>query len=104
MAEKRGILRVIISIQKMTPPKSDYFVYISTTPERARWGVEVLGSGFAKIASHQPYPEQGIPRITILTLKTDALSKLCKSCSLRREAGGFKRSHANASESPQNPV
>jgi len=61
MAEKRGILRVIISIQKMTPPKSDYFVYISTTPERARWGVEVLGSGFAKIASHQPYPEQGHP-------------------------------------------
>jgi hypothetical protein len=42
MAEKRGILRVIISIQKMTPRKGDYFVYVSTTPERARWGVEVL--------------------------------------------------------------
>ena len=45
----------------MTPPKSDYFVYISTTPERARWGVEVLGSGFAKIALHQPYPAPGHP-------------------------------------------
>jgi len=61
MAEKRGILRVIISIQKMTPRKGDYFVYVSTTPERARWGVEVLGSGFAKIAPHQPYPAPGHP-------------------------------------------
>lgn len=61
MAEKRRILRMIIFIQKMTPPKSDYFVYISTTPERARWGVEVLGSGFAKIALHQPYPAPGHP-------------------------------------------
>jgi hypothetical protein len=61
MAEKRGILRVIISIQKMTPPKSDYFVYVSTTPERARWGVEVLGCGFARVAPRQPYPEQEHP-------------------------------------------
>jgi hypothetical protein len=61
MAEKRGILRVIISIQKMTPRNGDYFVYVSTTPERARWGVEVLESGFAKIAPHQPYPAPGHP-------------------------------------------
>ena len=45
----------------MTQSKSDYFVYISTTPERARWGVEVLGSGFAKIAPHQTYPAPGHP-------------------------------------------
>jgi len=61
MAEKRGILRVIICIQKMTQSKSDYFVYISTTPERARWGIEVLGSGFTKIAPHQKYPAPGHP-------------------------------------------
>jgi len=61
MGEMRGIVRVIICIQKMTPIKSDYFVYISTTPERARWGVELLGFGFAKIAHHQPYPAPGHP-------------------------------------------
>lgn len=52
---------MILFIQNMTPPKGDYFVYISTTPERARWGVEVLGCGFAKVASHQPYPAPGHP-------------------------------------------
>jgi AraC-like DNA-binding protein len=61
MAEKLGILRVIIYIQKMTQSKSDYFVYISTTPERARWGVEVLGSGFAMITPRQEYPSPGHP-------------------------------------------
>jgi AraC-like DNA-binding protein len=45
----------------MTHHKSDYFVYISTTPERARWGVEVLGSGFANIAPDQSYPAPGHP-------------------------------------------
>lgn len=52
---------MIISIQNMTPPKGDFFVYISTTPERARWGVEVLGCGFAKVAPGQPYPAPGHP-------------------------------------------
>jgi hypothetical protein len=56
MAEKRGILRLSISIQKMTPRKGDYFVYVSTTPEWARWGVEVLEFEVAKIAPNQPYP------------------------------------------------
>ena len=40
----------------------------------------------------KPTPRRGIPRITILTLKKDAPSRPCKSCSLRREAGGCKRS------------
>jgi AraC-like DNA-binding protein len=45
----------------MTQSKSDYFVYISSTPERARWGIEVLGYGFSKVAPHQPYPDAGHP-------------------------------------------
>ncbi len=52
---------MIIYIQKMTPQQSDYFVYLSTTPERARWGVEVFGSGCTKIAPHHPYPAPGHP-------------------------------------------
>lgn len=45
----------------MTPTERDYFIYISTTPERARWGVEVLGCGFAKVNYNTPYPVPGHP-------------------------------------------
>jgi len=36
-------------------------MYFSSTPERGRWGVEVLGCGFAKIAPGQAYPPPGHP-------------------------------------------
>lgn len=52
---------MIIHIQKMTPTRNDYFVYISTTPERARWGVEILGCGFTKVDHDTPYPAPGHP-------------------------------------------
>lgn len=45
----------------MTPPKGNYFSYISTTPERARWGVEVLGCGFTRSAPGEAYPPPGHP-------------------------------------------
>jgi len=45
----------------MTPWDSDYFAYLSTTPERSRWGVEVLGCGFTRVAPTQPYPPPGHP-------------------------------------------
>ncbi|MFZ9964938.1 MAG: AraC family transcriptional regulator [Terrimicrobiaceae bacterium] len=45
----------------MTPQKSDSFAYISTTPERSRWGVEILGCGFARTPPHHPYPAPGHP-------------------------------------------
>lgn len=52
---------MIFFIQKMTPWNKDYFVYISPTPERSRWGVEVLGCGFTRIPPMQPYPAPGHP-------------------------------------------
>ena len=56
-----GILRVIKFMQNMTRQNGSLFAYISTTPERARWGVEVLGSGYALTPSHQHYPAPGHP-------------------------------------------
>jgi AraC-like DNA-binding protein len=52
---------MIFGILNMTPWNRDYFVYLSSTPERSRWGVEVLGAGFTRIAPAQPYPAPGHP-------------------------------------------
>lgn len=45
----------------MTPEKKDYFAYLPRTPERARWGVEVLGVGRASIPARVAYPPKGHP-------------------------------------------
>ncbi len=43
----------------MTP--ESYFVYLPRTPERARWGVEVLGAGRVSIPAREAYPPTGHP-------------------------------------------
>lgn len=45
----------------MTQKLRDYFIYIPSTPERARWGVKVLGCGVARVDSRQKYPLPGHP-------------------------------------------
>lgn len=52
---------MIFFIQNMTPWNKDYFVYLSSTPERSRWGVEVLGCGFSRIPPGHSYPPPGHP-------------------------------------------
>jgi AraC-like DNA-binding protein len=39
----------------------DYFIYLPATPERARWGVKVLGCGAARVHARQKYPLPGHP-------------------------------------------
>ena len=45
----------------MPHKQKDYFLYLPRTPERERWGVEVLGGGFARIPAKIYYPPTGHP-------------------------------------------
>jgi hypothetical protein len=45
----------------MPHKQKDYFLYLPRTPERERWGVEVLGGGFARIPAKIYYPPIGHP-------------------------------------------
>jgi len=47
---------MIISIQKMTLHKSDYFRYFPISPETRRWGLGVTASGFTRIPAGAEYP------------------------------------------------
>ena len=41
---------------------NDYFLYLPRTPERERWGVEVLGGGLANVSAKKDYPPSGHPK------------------------------------------
>jgi AraC-like DNA-binding protein len=45
----------------MTQRKPHYFSYLSTLPERAQWGIEILGGGYGATLPGQPYPPRGHP-------------------------------------------
>jgi AraC-like DNA-binding protein len=51
-----------LNILEMTRKKTGYFAYFPATPEGERWGIEVLGAGFASIAAGGAYPPAGHPR------------------------------------------
>ena len=45
----------------MTQDPKNYFVYLPSTPERSRWGVEILGAGFTDFPPKKGYPPEGHP-------------------------------------------